>query len=46
MIELHVDNNSGGNSPRFDPSKRPSIIHQGDVFNQKKIEREAMMLAI
>ena len=46
MSEIRVDLTTGHNSPRSSPSMRPSIIHQGDVYNPKKIEREAMMLAI
>jgi hypothetical protein len=36
----------GNNSPQILSNPRSSILNSGDIYNQKKIEREAMMVAL
>jgi hypothetical protein len=45
-MDSHPDSRGGEFSPEFSPKNRPSILRAGDVYNQKKIEREALRIAI
>lgn len=51
MSELRINSRPDSisdhmSSKEFSPVKRSSILNAGDIYNQKKIEREAMMVAI